>query len=65
MSAVKLEFDALGIDVMIAGTQKAFALPPGTAIFTCSKAALARPPPPRTAGIISTWSNSRKTPSKA
>src|ERR1039458_1341393 len=37
MTAVKLEFDALGIDVMIAGTQKAFALPPGTAIFTCSK----------------------------
>jgi len=27
---------------MIAGTQKAFALPPGTAIFTCSKAALAK-----------------------
>jgi aspartate aminotransferase-like enzyme len=42
MTAVKLEFDALGIDVMIAGTQKAFALPPGTAIFTCSKAALAK-----------------------
>jgi len=32
----------MGIDVMIAGTQKAFALPPGTAIFTCSKAALAK-----------------------
>jgi aspartate aminotransferase-like enzyme len=42
MTAVKLEFDALGIDVMIAGTQKALALPPGTAIFTCSKAALAK-----------------------
>ncbi len=42
MSATKIEFDALGIDVLLAGTQKALALPPGTAIFTCSKAALAR-----------------------
>ncbi|MGH8024811.1 MAG: alanine--glyoxylate aminotransferase family protein, partial [Limisphaerales bacterium] len=29
----------LGIDVLLAGTQKAFALPPGTAIFVCSDAA--------------------------
>jgi aspartate aminotransferase-like enzyme len=42
MSAVKLEFDAMGIDVMLAGTQKALALPPGTALFTCSPAALAK-----------------------
>jgi aspartate aminotransferase-like enzyme len=28
--------------VLLAGTQKAFALPPGTAIFTCSPAALAK-----------------------
>ena len=42
MTAVKLEFDALGIDVLIAGTQKAFALPPGLAVFVCSKAALAK-----------------------
>jgi aspartate aminotransferase-like enzyme len=42
MTAVKLEFDALGIDVMLAGTQKAFALPPGTAIFVCSPAARAK-----------------------
>lgn len=42
MSAVKIEFDALGIDVLLAGTQKAFALPPGLAVFTCSSAALAR-----------------------
>ncbi len=33
MSATKIEFDALGIDVLLAGTQKAFALPPGTAAF--------------------------------
>jgi aspartate aminotransferase-like enzyme len=42
MTAVKLEFDALGIDVMIAGTQKAFALPPGMTVFACSPAALAK-----------------------
>src|SRR6201996_138711 len=42
MTAVKLEFDALGIDVLLAGTQKAFALPPGFAVFTVSKAALAK-----------------------
>jgi aspartate aminotransferase-like enzyme len=40
MSAVKLEFDALGIDVLLAGTQKALALPPGTAVFVCSQAAM-------------------------
>src|SRR5271170_4721305 len=42
MSATKLEFDALGIDVLLAGTQKAFALPPGLAVFACSPAALAK-----------------------
>jgi aspartate aminotransferase-like enzyme len=42
MSAVKLEFDALGVDVLLAGTQKAFALPPGLTVFVCSPAALAR-----------------------
>jgi len=42
LSATKIEFDALGIDVLLAGTQKAFALPPGTAVFTSSPAALAK-----------------------
>lgn len=42
MSGVPLNFDELGIDVLLAGTQKAFALPPGTAIFVCSPAALAK-----------------------
>src|SRR5438552_11393164 len=40
MSAVPLKFDELGVDVLLAGTQKAFALPPGLAIFVCSAAAL-------------------------
>ena len=42
MSAVALKFDELGIDVLLAGTQKAFALPPGMAVFVCSPAALAK-----------------------
>ena len=40
LTGVKIEFDALGIDVLLAGTQKALAMPPGTAVFTCSAAAL-------------------------
>lgn len=40
MTAVPLKFDELGIDVLLAGTQKAFALPPGFAVFVCSPAAL-------------------------
>lgn len=42
MTAIRLPFDELGIDVLLAGTQKALALPPGTALFVCSPAALAR-----------------------
>jgi len=42
LSAVKIEFDALGIDVLLAGTQKALALPPGLAVFACSPPALAK-----------------------
>src|SRR3954470_9247710 len=42
MSAVKLPFDALRIDVLLAGTQKAFALPPGLTVFTCSPTAMTK-----------------------
>jgi aspartate aminotransferase-like enzyme len=42
MSGVPIKFDELGIDVLLAGTQKAFALPPGLAVFVCSPAALAK-----------------------
>jgi aspartate aminotransferase-like enzyme len=41
-SAVKLEFDALGLDVLLTGSQKALAMPPGLSLFACSAAALAR-----------------------
>ncbi len=42
LTAVPVEFDKLGVDVVLAGTQKALALPPGMSIFVCSPAALAR-----------------------
>src|SRR3954469_25050421 len=42
LTATKIEFDALDIDVLLAGTQKAFAMPPGLAVFACSPAALAK-----------------------
>jgi aspartate aminotransferase-like enzyme len=42
MTAVPLNFDELGIDVLLAGTQKAFAMPPGASVFVCSPAALAK-----------------------
>ncbi len=41
-SAIKIPFDTLGIDVLLTGSQKALALPPGLALFTCSPAALAK-----------------------
>jgi len=40
MSAMKIEVDRLGIDCCIAGVQKAFALPPGLAVFTVSEKAM-------------------------
>ena len=42
LTALPINFDELGIDVLLAGTQKAFALPPGLAVFACSPAALAK-----------------------
>ncbi len=42
MTALPIKFDELGIDILLAGTQKAFAMPPGFAVFVCSPAALAK-----------------------
>ena len=42
LTAVPHRFDELGIDILLAGTQKAFALPPGLAVFVASPAALAK-----------------------
>lgn len=41
-SAMPIEKDALGIDIMITGTQKALALPPGMSLCSVSARALAR-----------------------
>lgn len=40
MTAVKIDTDALGVDVLLAGVQKAWAMPPGFAVFAVSARAL-------------------------
>jgi aspartate aminotransferase-like enzyme len=42
LTAMKIPFDELGIDVMLAGTQKALALPAGAALFTVSEKAFVK-----------------------
>src|SRR5437868_14483004 len=41
-SGVKIDMDALGIDVMLTGAQKALALPPGFSLFSVSEEAFTR-----------------------
>lgn len=41
-SVVPIEVDRLGVDVLLTGSQKALALPPGLALFTASPRAMAR-----------------------
>lgn len=41
-SGVSIEMDALGIDVMLTGAQKALALPPGFSLFSVSEKAFTR-----------------------
>ncbi|MFD2256178.1 pyridoxal-phosphate-dependent aminotransferase family protein [Luteolibacter algae] len=42
LSTVDVDMDANGVDVMLAGVQKALALPPGLALFAVSEAAMER-----------------------
>jgi aspartate aminotransferase-like enzyme len=42
LSGVKIEMDALGLDVLLAGCQKALAMPPGLSVFGVSPRALER-----------------------
>ena len=42
LSAMPIDFDLMGIDVLLAGVQKAIALPPGLAVFVTSEAAQER-----------------------
>lgn len=41
-TTVPMNFDDLGIDVLLTGSQKAFAMPPGLGLFTASEAAYER-----------------------
>ena len=58
-SAVKIDMDALGIDVMLTGAQKALALPPGFSLFSVSEKAFARAEKQKTAATTSISSNSK------
>lgn len=42
LSALRIDKDALGLDIILSGSQKALALPPGLAVFSVSARALAR-----------------------
>jgi aspartate aminotransferase-like enzyme len=42
LSAVELDFDAVGADLWLAGVQKAIALPPGLAVYALSQRAIAK-----------------------
>lgn len=42
LGGVPIEADALGLDVLLAGTQKCLGLPPGLCVFSISERALAR-----------------------
>ena len=41
-SAMEIDMDTLGIDVMLTGSQKALAMPPGLALFSASQKAMER-----------------------
>jgi aspartate aminotransferase-like enzyme len=41
-TTVPMSFDALGFDLLLTGSQKAFAMPPGMALFAASEAAFAK-----------------------
>ena len=61
MTGVKIETDALGIDVILASVQKAWALPPGLALFAVSERALKKAETIPGVATTSTSSNSRRT----
>ena len=58
-SAMKIDMDALGIDVMLTGSQKALALPPGFSFSPFPKKHLPAPKNKKIAATISIFSNSR------
>lgn len=42
VAALEIDFDALGADLLLAGVQKAMAMPPGLSVYALSEAALAK-----------------------
>ena len=65
-TTMKIPFDELGIDVMLAGTQKALALPAGAAVFAVSEKAYAKAADDQgPAATTSISSSSRRTRNRA
>jgi len=60
-SAVPIAMDALGIDVMLTGAQKALALPPGFSLSAFPKKHLLAPKNKKIAAITSIFSNSKNS----
>ena len=60
-SVVPIPMDELGIDVLLTGSQKALALPPGLALFSARRKPSSGPKPCPAAATISISSSSRKT----
>jgi len=58
-SAMTIEMDSLGIDVMLTGAQKALALPPGFSLFSVSEKAFARTEKQKIVVTTSTFLNSK------
>jgi aspartate aminotransferase-like enzyme len=59
-STMPIEMDALGIDVMLTGSQKALALPPGFSLFSVSEKAFARAEKQRNRGYYFDFLEFRK-----
>ena len=61
-SAVPIPMDELGIDVLLTGSQKALAMPPGLALFSaCENAPSPGPRRSRAAATTSISSSSKRT----
>ena len=60
-SAVPIAMDALGIDVMLTGAQKALALPPGFSLFSVSEKAFARAEKQTRSRLLFRFSRIQKT----
>ena len=65
LSAMKIDFDALGVDVLLAGTQKAFAMPPTASQCSSAHRPLAKAATIKDRGYYFDFLEFRRTPKAA